>query len=55
MIPPIYSHFHATIRKASKIKDGMRWMKKALSCCQMVSPGEKASASNKLTKRKARI
>ena len=39
------------IRKTIKRNDGMRWMTKALNCCQMVSLGEKASAANTLTKR----
>jgi hypothetical protein len=43
------------IRKVSKINDGIRWMKKPPSCCQMVSPGENASAANKLTKRIAKM
>jgi len=55
MMPPIYSHFHATIRKAIKINDGIRWMTNAPSCCQMVSWGVKASVANKLTKRIARM
>jgi hypothetical protein len=55
IIPPIYSHFHATIRNASKINEGMRCMIKAPSCCQMLSSGVKASAANKLTKRIARM
>ncbi len=55
IIPPAYSHFHATIRKASKINDGIRCMKKAPICCQMVSPGAKASAANKPTKSMARM
>ena len=52
-IPPINSHFQATIKIASKINDGIRWIIKAPSCCQMVSSDEKASAANKLTKRMA--
>jgi hypothetical protein len=39
------------IREASKIKDGIRCIKKALSCCQMVIPGAKKSAANKLIKK----
>jgi len=55
IMPPNNSHFHATIRKANKIYDGMRWIRKSPSCYQKVSPGAKASAANKLTKRIARI
>jgi len=49
-IPLRYSHFHVTRSKSSKIKEGIRWIKKATSCCQMVSPGAKESAANKLIK-----
>jgi len=31
MIPPINSHFQATIRDAIKINDGMRWIMKLAS------------------------
>jgi hypothetical protein len=54
-MPPISSHFQATIRKASKIKDGMSWIKKPPSCCQIVRPGAKASVANILTKRIAKM
>jgi len=55
IIPPIYSHFHATIRNASKINDGMRWIRKAPSCCHMVCPGVNESMANKLINNIARI
>jgi hypothetical protein len=37
------------------INDGIRWIKNPSSCCQMVNPGSKASAANKLIKSIARI
>lgn len=55
MIPPIYSHFQATTSKAIKTNDGMRWIRKAPSCCQMVNPGENASNANILIKSIARM
>jgi hypothetical protein len=55
IIPPAYSHFHATISNASRIKDGIRWITKALSCFQIASPGSKASSANILTNIIARI
>lgn len=51
MIPPINSHFQAMIRNAIKIYDGMRWIRKSPSCCQIVCPGVNASRANKLIKR----
>jgi len=54
-IPPIYSHFHARISIASKIKDGIRCIKKPLICCQIVSSDEKASVANILIKIIAKI
>ena len=55
MIPPIYSHFHATRSNATKINDGTRCMIKPPTCCQKVNSGAKASAANKLIKRMASI
>ena len=39
----------------SKINDGMRWMIKAPSCCQMLSPGVNESRANMLINNMARI
>jgi len=54
-MPPISSHFHATNKMASRIKDGIRCIMKSPSCSWMLRPGPKASAANTLTKRIARI
>ena len=49
------SHFHATIKNASNIKEGIRWIRNAPSCCQIVKPGANESAANKLKRSIARI
>ena len=55
VIPPTFSHFHATISTAIKTNDGMRCIIKAPMFCQKVRSDEKESNANKLTKRIARI
>jgi hypothetical protein len=55
IIPPISSHFQATIRKISRINDGIKCMVKSRSCCPRVSPGANASAANKLINPIARM
>jgi hypothetical protein len=51
IIPPTFSHFHATIRTASKTNDGIRCIRKAAIFCQNVCSVEKESKANRLTKR----
>jgi hypothetical protein len=55
IIPPANSLYHARIRITSKIKDGIRCIKKAPSCCHMVRPGSNASAANILMNNMARM
>lgn len=55
IMPPISSHFQAIIRKAIRTNDGIICIKKAPSCCRMVSPGAKASVAKRLTNIIARI
>ena len=54
-IPPTISYLHDIIRIIIRINDGIRWIKKFPSCCQIESPGENASKANKLTKRIAKM
>jgi len=54
-IPPIYSHFQETTRSINKIKEGIRWMKNAPSCCQIVCPGANESKANMHINNIARI
>jgi len=55
IIPPTFSHLHATISTASKTNDGMRCISKAAMFCQKVRSDEKESNANKLMKRIARM
>ena len=55
IIPPIYSHFHATMSKMINPKDGIRCMRKSPICCLMVNSGLKASRANMLINKMARI
>ena len=55
IIPPIFSHFQATIRIESKINDGMRCIIKAVVFCKKERSGEKESSANRLTKRIVRM
>jgi hypothetical protein len=48
IIPPAFSHLQAMISMASKIKEGIRWIRKAVG-------SERESSANRLTKRIARM
>jgi len=50
-IPPSSSFFHAMMSKMVKIKDGIKCIRKAKICSQIVGPVSKASRANKLIKR----
>ena len=51
IIPPINSHFQATINNAVKIKEGIRCINKLARFCQKVFSDSNESAANILTKR----
>ena len=55
IIPPIFSHFHATISTASKTNEGILCIRKAVAFCQKFRSEEKESNENKLIKRIARM
>jgi hypothetical protein len=55
IIPPVFSHFHATTSKTSNTNEGMRFIRNEAVFCQKVFPAEKESNANKLTKRIARM
>ena len=55
IIPPVFSHFHAMIRTASRTIDGIRLISKAVVFCQKVRSEETESNANKLIKRIAKI
>jgi len=55
IIPPIFSHFHATISMASKTNEGIRCIRKAPIFCQKVRSDEKESNANKLINRIAKM
>ena len=55
VIPPTFSHFHATTSTASTTNDGIRCIIKAAIFCQKVRSDEKESNANKLMKRIARM
>ena len=51
IMPPIFAHFHAITRIASKMNDGTRCIAKASRFCHKVRSGENESSANKLIKR----
>jgi hypothetical protein len=55
IIPPTFSHFHATISTASRTNDGILCIRKAVVFCKKVRSEEKESNENKLIKRIARM
>lgn len=55
IIPPTFSHLHATRRTISKANDGIRCIPKAAKFCQKVRSVEKESRAKKLMKRMARM
>ena len=55
IIPPARSRFQESARMKVRMREGIRWIRKAEICVNRGTPGEKASKANRLIKRIDRI